>query len=362
MSKVLVVVYLCAVWQMLLVLLGLFGRGKQEVVGCVTGRVLVMIPAHNEERVICSAVESVLYSGCDVVVICDSCTDRTYELAGHSGAFVFSCEKGNKGAAINAFLDESLLPFAYDYLAVVDCGSEVGAGFGGALCKALRDAEYAQGWVRSCGALTWVGAWYSWLYGLQHLIQQGRSMLGLPVVLAGMGFGWRVTEQVRFNESCLVEDLELSLRVHGAGKRVVYADLGVVDEKPARFWASVRQRVRWARGGWWLFFHGRWLTYRVDDVVTALGEVVAVVAGMLVVIGCVRWPVTCLVWFLLYEVVGVAGMVRLGDGYRVRLSLIPAVPLMSVVESLVAIYALCTVGRHEWNRTEHGVLDATATR
>ena len=99
----------------MLCLLGLLNlkRRKSETVG-LGGSVLVLVPAHNEAQVVGATVRYLRYAGCEVVVVADACTDDTGLIAALEGAFVFPVEEHNKGRALNAFLEASALPAAFE--------------------------------------------------------------------------------------------------------------------------------------------------------------------------------------------------------------------------------------------------------
>jgi cellulose synthase/poly-beta-1,6-N-acetylglucosamine synthase-like glycosyltransferase len=318
--------------------------------------VLAIVPAHNEEAVILETVYNLEYSGCTVVVVADRCTDSTVEICKREGFLVFEVDQGNKGRAINEFLNSSDLAAAFEGVAVVDCGTVVGASFAGLVIEALQEAPYVQGWLRSSGRLAWVNAWYSWNYALYHLTGLGRDLLGFSAMIGGTGFAWRSVEHVRFDDRCLVEDLELSLRLHSAGIKVAYADLQITDEKPATLKASFGQRLRWSRGAWWLFFHGRFLTWRLDDFCAVWGSCSSLFWGLGLGIAAVVAPGQLLVCVLVYMVIGSAGMVRLGQLDRFRWSLLISVPMMTVFEAIISVCALVTFNRKSWTRTSHSVV------
>jgi cellulose synthase/poly-beta-1,6-N-acetylglucosamine synthase-like glycosyltransferase len=315
--------------------------------------VLAIVPAHNEAAVIETTVTELLRSGCVVLVVADRCSDGTAGLAVRAGAMVYTVDQGNKGRAINQFLDESDLAFGFDCLTVVDCGTVVEAEYGGRVKEALLSYRYVQGWLRSSGRLSWVNAWVTWNFALFHAGALGRRVLGLSGWIGGTGFAWRSTERVRFDGRCLVEDLELSLRLHSAGVDIGYCDLGVIDEKVSTLAASIRQRLRWSRGNWWLVFHGRFLTWRIDDVITVLNEITCLVLGGMFLWVGVRYPFYMMAWSIVYVIVGAAAMVRLGEEKRFRLSLLVSGPFMGMVQGGISLVALLTWRRTNWNRTEH---------
>jgi cellulose synthase/poly-beta-1,6-N-acetylglucosamine synthase-like glycosyltransferase len=354
-GSLLVIAYLVGVWNLVLVILGLLSRSSRgyEAVGASWGTVLAIVPAHNEAAVIETTVTELLRSGCMVLVVADRCSDGTAALAVRAGAMVYTVDQGNKGRAINQFLDESDLAFGFDCLTIVDCGTVVEAEYGGRVKEALLSYRYVQGWLHSSGRLSWVNVWGTWNFALFHAGGLGRRVLRLPAWVGGTGFAWRSTERVRFDGRCLVEDLELSLRLHSSGVDVGYCDLGVIDEKVSTLKESIRQRMRWARGNWWLVMHGRFLTWRVDDVMSVLGEVTSLVFGMVFVLVGVRYPLQLALSSVIYVIVGAAAMVRFGEIERFRPSLIVSVPFMAMVQGAVSLAALLTWRRTNWNRTEH---------
>ena len=68
----------------------------------------VIIPAHNEEQYIRKALESVkeqTFTDYELIVVCDSCTDRTAEIAAEYGARIISVHFHKEGPTRNAGLD-----------------------------------------------------------------------------------------------------------------------------------------------------------------------------------------------------------------------------------------------------------------
>lgn len=53
----------------------------------------------------------------------------------------------------------------------------------------------------------------------------------------------------------LTEDFELQIEATCDGKRILWNNnVRIYDEKPTRFYASFRQRTRWAQGHWFVAF------------------------------------------------------------------------------------------------------------
>jgi cellulose synthase/poly-beta-1,6-N-acetylglucosamine synthase-like glycosyltransferase len=85
-----------------------------------------------------------------------------------------------------------------------------------------------------------------------HSAQRFRDFVG-AVGLGGNGQFVRLRDLVRFADapwsSCLVEDLDLGIRLHLAGVRVRYASAAVVHQQAiVHLGRLLRQRARWAQG------------------------------------------------------------------------------------------------------------------
>jgi cellulose synthase/poly-beta-1,6-N-acetylglucosamine synthase-like glycosyltransferase len=354
--RVVEVLYVLGMWSLALMgvggIAGVFRRGGG--VAAESGRrVLVMVPAHDEQDNVLATVESLQASGCVVVVVADRCRDETAMRSRRAGAFVFEVDEGNKGLALNRFMDESDLWEGFEYLSCVDCGTTVGVEYGGRVVEALGRASVVQGWLHSAGRLSWVGAWASWQYGMYHLAAMGRRALHVSGWIGGSGFAWHSSLGLRFDARCMTEDLELALRLHAGGCFIAYEDLGVFDEKPATLGAFWTQHIRWARGQWWLVLRGRFVTWRLDDVSVVLAILLQAYFGLLIAVNAVRYPVAMIGMVIVYGILGAAGMVLLHDEDRLRPSLVWSMLLLLALCSVIAIAGLASVGRRRWVRTPH---------
>ncbi|MFG3685594.1 glycosyltransferase family 2 protein [Micromonospora sp. NPDC047740] len=95
----------------------------------VPGRLIVLVPAHNEAQGISEAVTALLrqtYQPTQVVVIADNCRDETARLAAQAGARVFTTyeNRHKKAGALNQALAQLLPRLASDdFVMVVDADS-----------------------------------------------------------------------------------------------------------------------------------------------------------------------------------------------------------------------------------------------
>lgn len=230
-----------------------------------TRRIAVVVPAHNEARVLAETVRSVLVQDyppalLEVHVIADHCTDDTAGIARSLGATVHErvgAAGRSKGHAL-AWLFPTLLEpgRAIDAVCVLDADNLMAPGF-------LRemDRQLAKGHVMVQGYLDiknpgdgWVTASYAVAYWVSNrLFQLPRHVLGLSCALGGTGFvaTSAILRELPWHAGCLTEDLEYSVQLVLHGRRVAWAhDAAVYDEKPLTLAASIRQRTRWMQGHW----------------------------------------------------------------------------------------------------------------
>jgi len=226
-------------------------------------RLMVLIPAHNEEAVIERCLSSLalqdyprhLFS---VAVIADNCSDRTAELAERHGSQVLvrtDSEHPGKGRALRWAMDLTLAgPGAsLDAFVIVDADSVADARLLRELAAAFErghdavQAEYvvlpgsgARGELVAAGFL------------LFHRVRfSGRAALGLPANLVGNGMllAADVVRRHPWDAFSSVEDLEYSLSLRLAGVRPTFArNARVSGPVPASSRGQAAQRTRWEGG------------------------------------------------------------------------------------------------------------------
>jgi cellulose synthase/poly-beta-1,6-N-acetylglucosamine synthase-like glycosyltransferase len=227
-------------------------------------RIAALVVAHDEERVISGAVESLraqVYPRelLEVVVIADNCADRTVERAAAAGATVIERRNGaaqGKAQALAFGIDWVLRAGRFDAVAVFDADNCADPDLilrlarrlagGERIVQAFVDAmNPTASWVATASAL---GFW-----AIASVQQEPRERLGLSAPL--MGTGWAAEIELCRSELAEVEsvtdDLELVARLALRGVRVAYEPLARVrDEKPRDLAQAVKQRERWMRGRW----------------------------------------------------------------------------------------------------------------
>ena len=230
-------------------------------------RVVIVVPAHNEELAITSCVQSLLCADAGdmqvaVYVIADNCTDSTAQLAQLAGATVLKrtddVERG-KGYALRfafSYLEslESLESPAYDCVLVVDADTVVASNFILAAAGAMRrgaPAVQARYLARNTEENTRTRLMGFALRAFNVVRPLGREKLGLSAGILGNGFGLRreTVEAVPYVAYSVVEDLEYHLALVRTGRRVSFVDeTTVLGEMPVRGKGVKTQRTRWEGG------------------------------------------------------------------------------------------------------------------
>ncbi len=221
----------------------------------------VLIPAHNEEKVISNLIYSILSADykrelIKIYVIADGCTDRTAEIAERQGAFVIkrqtsTCKGDALAYAVSHLLDTDC---DADCITVFDADNIVDKFFFKETDERLALGEMAvQGYIDSKNPYaSWVSHAHSmWYWITNRIIQTGRAKTGAGARLGGTGFTMRtdVLKKLPWSTSSMAEDEEYTCILAENGILVDFAPRAVVyDEKPESFSESIKQRKRWAKG------------------------------------------------------------------------------------------------------------------
>jgi hypothetical protein len=238
-----------------------FGEAEPLPAG-VDRRVVVLVPAHDEQAAIAAAVADLMAQDhpahlLDVIVIADNCTDATATLAAAAGATVWERDAPDapgKPQAL-AWAIERLWVERPDIDVVVivdaDCAaspnlcSTIAAEIAGGGHAVQVPYEVANASESPTAAMRAAG------FTLKHVIRaRGRSRLGLSCNLfgTGMGFSAVLLRQVPWPQS-VTEDTELFVRLTRAGYRVAYAGAArVTSPMPTSTEQAAEQQLRWESG------------------------------------------------------------------------------------------------------------------
>ncbi|MEM7113422.1 MAG: glycosyltransferase family 2 protein [Chloroflexota bacterium] len=257
-----VLAFLVAYLMLLTITAWFAKRETQPLASLPTNRFQILVPAHNEEKLLPSLLENLaeldypqdLYA---VHVVADNCTDQTAVIARRGGAIAherFNQELRGKGYALQWLLQrlqaESETP---DAVVIIDADTVVSPNFLRVMDSRLARGErviqayYAvrnpeDGWSASLR--------YAALAVLHYLRPQGRMVLGGSAGLKGNGmvFAADIMAQHEWSAS-VTEDIEFHMTLLLAGERVTFAPDAVVwAEMPDSLEQSQTQNVRWEQG------------------------------------------------------------------------------------------------------------------
>lgn len=225
-------------------------------------RFIIIIPAHNEERLLGETLENIarvdypadLFS---VHVVADNCSDRTAEIASSKGAIVHirqNQELVGKGYALQWLLTKIWQEgVPHDALVFLDADSIISANFLRVMAARIQRGERV---IQAYYAVrapeqSWNGALrFAALAVLHYLRPQGRMILGGSAGLKGNGMVFRaeVLKQHPWTAS-LTEDIEMHMALLLEGQRVSFApDAIVYGEMPNTLDQMHSQHMRWEQG------------------------------------------------------------------------------------------------------------------
>ena len=261
---------ICFLYQVFFFLVGLF-RGEVKLPRAKKQhRYAFFIAAHNEEPVIANLVRSIKEQDypaelIDIFVVADACTDNTAEEARQAGAIVYErhdlARKG-KSWVMDYGFDRILreYPGRYEAFFIFDADNLLSRDY----VSIMNDA-FDQGYLaltsyrnsKNFGS-SWISAAYAtWFLREARFLNNARMICGTSCAVSGSGYlvsskivegmhGWdfhTLTEDIQFSTFCAVH-----------GVRIGYAPAEFFDEQPVTLAASWRQRMRWTKGFYQVFF------------------------------------------------------------------------------------------------------------
>lgn len=252
---------LCAMYLLTLALAALRYTPSRAAVSA-TERVTVLVPAHNEALMIGACVRSLgaqsypreLY---EIAVIADNCDDDTAELARAAGADRV-LERGaqavrGKGPALRWAIDQLMAGAPPAAFVIVDADTTAEHEALASLVEAFASgADAAQlDYVLDAGGSPGSALRAAAFLLVNRVRPSGRSVLGLSAFLVGNGMllSTRLLTAVPWQAFTSTEDLEYSLDVQAAGRRIAFVGGASVRSPTApNARAAAAQQLRWEGG------------------------------------------------------------------------------------------------------------------
>ena len=355
----------------LLGLASLFYR-EPDAAGEQPVRFLVLVPAHNEERVIARCLEPIRAQrrpGDLVLVVADRCTDATARVARTFGASVLErgpAEQPGRAAARQAGLEHARA-LDWDAVVMLDADSVIAPGFLTACEQALASGAGAvQARSESKPARSLAAEASLAAFTLQGItLPRGRDRLGLSVRLRGTGMA-------------MVREVALAHRFRAPASEDLFFTMDLLLDG-IRCRHVERARLRSEGAGTWSAFGGQKVRYEAGRIAAARAYVprlvrralarrdaacleaawflatppfalgvLSLLAGLVLATAVQAWPLAAIfgAGLAALALVLVTGLVQAGAGLRTWLALLAA-PWYLAWKAAVQLRALASVLRRD---------------
>jgi len=227
----------------------------------------VLIPAHNEEKVIGATLDAMLHldypaDRLSIMVINDGSKDRTREIIQDHArrdrrVVLFDVPEGEGGKGKSRALNLALQHIKAEVLAVYDADNTPDPASLRYLVAQLLlhpDLGAVLGKFRTVnkGATLLTRFINIETLSFQSILQAGRWQMHNVATLPGTNYVmWTklICELKGWDENALTEDSELSIRMYQHGYKIKYIPYAMTYEQEPQEWKVwVRQRMRWVRG------------------------------------------------------------------------------------------------------------------
>ncbi len=227
----------------------------------------ILIPAHNEEKVIGKTIEAMLAleypaDRLKVIVINDGSTDGTREIIQKYAALdarveLFDVPKGQGGKGKSRALNLGIQRVQSDVVAIYDADNTPDKDALRYLVAQLlmhKELGAVLGKFRTVNKNVNLLTKFINIETLsfQSMLQAGRWQMHNIATLPGTNFAmWTklINELGGWDEEALTEDSELSIRIYQHGYKIKFIPYSITSEQEPQEWkVFIKQRMRWVRG------------------------------------------------------------------------------------------------------------------
>lgn len=326
-------------------------------------QIVVLVPAHNEEKVIGRLIENVTsnINGYPVrLIICaDRCTDNTVPICKRNDVEVFERKTGLPGKQY--LLKDVFASLTKEYgsnpnviVTILDADNKIEPDYFEQLVDSLQEDDVVQGYIATLNSSDNLQTrWYAMNYHFMlRYYYSGRERLNRSSILGGTGWGFRLSilERVPFDVTSVTDDLEYSAMLRLAKIRVKYNPLmRIYDEKPQSVRVGIRQRTRWARGQWQVFFQ-----YFPKLVFKDFEFCMYLALPLFMLIGLFGfWFNNNAILNLIFSILFILFWMAMDRGLSELPGLLLHIPYL-IIQNVIMVYALFTFKNNSWVRTPHG--------
>jgi peptidoglycan-N-acetylglucosamine deacetylase len=221
--------------------------------------VSVIIPAYNEEKVVCQTIGSLLdsdYAQCDIVIVDDGSSDNTAQrvsenFSANPRVHLFTKVNGGKSQALNYGIAQTHA----DIVVTLDADTVFRRDTVRKLVRHFVDPQVAAvaGNAKVGNRINLLTNWQALEYiASQNLDRRAFALLNCIAVVPGAVGAWRRELLVRaggFAEETLAEDADLTLALLRLGYKIDYEEEAMAfTEAPDTIRGFMKQRFRWMYG------------------------------------------------------------------------------------------------------------------
>jgi len=230
-------------------------------------RVSILIPAHNEEKVIAYTVEAMMnleypHDKLDILVINDGSSDTTAEIVQRyanqdARVRLYNVPKGEGGKGKSRALNLGLTQTDAEFIAVYDAdNTPLPSALKYLMAQLLEDETLGAvlGKFRTVNKNSNLLTRFINIETLsfQSMLQAGRWKLFKVATLPGTNLVIRrhlLDKLHGWDEDAITEDSELSIRIYMEGHRIKFVPYSITYEQEPESWSAwIKQRTRWVRG------------------------------------------------------------------------------------------------------------------
>ncbi len=227
----------------------------------------ILIPAHNEEKVIGNTIEAMLNlkypkDKLKIMVINDGSKDATKEIIENfskqdSRVVLYDVPKGQGGKGKSRALNLGVKQVDSEVIAIYDADNTPDSMALHYLVASLisnKELGAVIGKFRTVNKNRNLLTRFINIETLsfQSMLQAGRWQLHKIATLPGTNFvmwNWLIKELDGWDEEALTEDSELSIRIYELGYMIKFLPYAITYEQEPETWKVwIKQRVRWVRG------------------------------------------------------------------------------------------------------------------
>lgn len=221
----------------------------------------ILIPAHNEEVVLQTTLNSLYKEGFNpahIYCVDDFSTDDTYNICVANKVNVCKTPTNlGKACAQEYAIKHFKLCDKYKHVIMMDADTKVDKNFRDTVLINLMiysNVDLFVGQVISSNANHIYSAYRAIEYTFSHeIIKRGQDNFGVIYVAPGCVsiYSTAILRYLSFDSSILTEDMDFTIQVHRLGGKIKYLhDVKVITQDPCNLKDYHQQMLRWSRGFW----------------------------------------------------------------------------------------------------------------